>query len=98
MTALAARVSDTPRLTLADAVSAQVAAGKVPVPMLPQVATEVLRAAGDKHSDAARLSALIHRDPALAGQVLKVANSPAYLPRMPIVSLQQAVARIGLEP
>jgi putative nucleotidyltransferase with HDIG domain len=27
--------------------------------------------------------------------VLRIANSPAYMPRMPIVSLQQAVARLG---
>jgi putative nucleotidyltransferase with HDIG domain len=46
--------------------------------------------------DAGKISALIHRDPSLAGHVLRIANSAAYAPRMPIVSLQQAVARLGL--
>jgi HD-like signal output (HDOD) protein len=82
---------------LADVVAALIAAGKVPVPLLPQVASRVLEVAGDARSDAAQLSALIHRDPSLAAQILKVANSPAYQPRMPIVSLQQAVARLGVQ-
>lgn len=74
----------------------RLAAGKIDLPLLPQVASQVLMLAGNANTDAAQLSALIHRDPALAGQVLRIANSPAYLPRMPIVSLQQAVARLGL--
>jgi HD-like signal output (HDOD) protein len=77
-------------------VSARVADGKVVLPLLPQVASQVLMLAAQAEADAAQVSALIHRDPALAGQVLRIANSAAYRPRMPIVSLQQAVARLGL--
>lgn len=69
--------------------------GGLKVPMLPQVATDVLQAAGDAKCDAARLSGLIHKDPALAGRVLKIANSPLYMAKSPLVSLQQAVARLG---
>src|SRR5688572_21842385 len=69
--------------------------GGLKVPMLPQVATDVLQAAGDDKCDAARLSGLIHKDPALAGRVLKIANSPLYMAKSPLVSLQQAVARLG---
>jgi putative nucleotidyltransferase with HDIG domain len=64
--------------------------------MLPRVASQVVALVGSPTTDANRLSELIHRDPALAGQVLRIANSPAYMPRMPIVSLQQAVSRLGL--
>ena len=71
-------------------------AGPVEVPLLPQVASQVLTLVVDPKADAARLSALIHKDPSLAGRVLQIANSPAYMPKMPIVSLQQAVARLGL--
>jgi HD-like signal output (HDOD) protein len=73
-----------------------VTSGKIDLPLLPQIASQVLTLAGNPTADAAQLSGLIHRDPALAGQVLRIANSPAYMPRMPIVSLQQAVARLGL--
>lgn len=81
---------------LLHAVQERVAAGQVELPLLPQVASQVVMLAGNPSADAAQLSGLIHRDPALAGQVLRIANSPAYMPKMPIVSLQQAVARLGL--
>jgi HD-like signal output (HDOD) protein len=79
-----------------EAVVERVESGQVELPLLPQVAGQVVALAGNPAADAVQLSGLIHRDPALAGQVLRIANSPAYMPRMPIVSLQQAVARLGL--
>jgi putative nucleotidyltransferase with HDIG domain len=82
---------------LGHAVRQRIEAGEVDVPLLPQVASQVLSLAIDPKADAARLSALIHKDPSLAGRVLQIANSPAYMPKMPIVSLQQAVARLGLD-
>lgn len=88
--------SDQGGAALRDEVLRRVAAGGIELPLLPQVASQVLVLAGNSQTDAAQLSALIHRDPALAGQVLRIANSPAYMPRMAIVSLQQAVARLGL--
>jgi HD-like signal output (HDOD) protein len=96
MGSVTARKQTVLRASLEEAVGALVASGKVAVPLLPQVAGELLQAAQDRNADAARLSALLHRDPALAGQVLRMANSPLYAPRMPIVSLQQAVARLGM--
>lgn len=81
---------------IATAVTDRVARGAYKVPLLPQVASQVVSLAASANVDAAKLSALIHRDPSLAGQVLRIANSAAYAPRMAIVSLQQAVARLGL--
>jgi HD-like signal output (HDOD) protein len=81
---------------LGETVSARIAAGAYKVPLLPQVASQVVTLAASPDVDAVKLSALIHRDPSLAGQVLRIANSAAYAPRMPIVSLQQAIARLGL--
>jgi putative nucleotidyltransferase with HDIG domain len=78
------------------AVAHRLATGQLSLPMLPRVASQVIALVGSPTTDANRLSELIHRDPALAGQVLRIANSPAYMPRMPIVSLQQAVSRLGL--
>ncbi|HVR62015.1 MAG TPA: HDOD domain-containing protein [Polyangia bacterium] len=89
--------SDAHAAAVRAAVGERLAAGTFEVPLLPQVASQVSIMAGTADADAARLSALIHRDPVLAGHVLRIANSPAYMPRMPIVSLQQAVARLGLQ-
>jgi HD-like signal output (HDOD) protein len=70
--------------------------GTLDLPLLPVVATQVLQLAGDPNVDATKLSALIQQDQALAGQILRIANSPAYASRSPIVSLQQAIAWLGM--
>jgi len=69
---------------------------RIDLPVLPQVAGKVMALANDPSADAARLSALIHQDQALAAHVLRIANSPAYMPRTPIASLQHAVAMLGV--
>src|SRR6185436_6654207 len=59
---------------------------------------KVMALANDPAADASRLSALIHQDQALAAHVLRIANSPAYMPRYPIASLPHAVAMLGVNP
>lgn len=85
------------RGSLRQRVADRLGTGTIALPLLPQVANQVLTLTSQPKVDALQLSNLIHRDPALAGQVLRIANSPAYMPSMPIVSLQQAVARLGME-
>jgi HD-like signal output (HDOD) protein len=66
------------------------------LPVLPDIAARVLALCQDKNGGAHELGELIQRDPALAGNVLRIANSAAYAPRDPIVSLQQAISRLGM--
>lgn len=74
----------------------RLAAGKIEVPVLPQVASQVLQLTTDVQADASKLSELIHKDQSLAGHILQIANSVAYCGRVSIVSLQQAIARLGM--
>ena len=69
---------------------------KIEVPLLPDVANRVLALSNDPDSDAAQLAKLIQSDQALAGHVMRIANSAAYTPNASMVSLQQAVARLGM--
>lgn len=39
---------------------------------------------------------MIHQDQALAAHVIRIANSPAYMTRNPVVSLQHAVSMLGM--
>ncbi len=66
------------------------------LPFLPDTSAQVLSLCNDEHCNAQKLSELIQRDQSLASHVLRVANSAAYAPKEPIVSLQQAVSRLGL--
>lgn len=68
---------------------------KLELPILPGAASQVLSLCGDATADVKKLAGLIQSDQALAGHVLRVANSAAYAPREPIVSLQQAISRLG---
>ncbi len=81
---------------LEQALAQNIKTGNVELPLLPQAASRVMALASDPSADAAKLSALIHQDQALAAHVLRIANSPAYMPRSPVVSLQHAVAMLGI--
>jgi putative nucleotidyltransferase with HDIG domain len=74
---------------------ARIEGGNLELPLLPNIVWEVMELTAADDVDARKLSELIHRDQALASHILRVANSPAYMPRMPIVSLHQAVSRLG---
>ena len=66
------------------------------LPLLPGVAADVLALVENKDSDAMLLAKLVQSDQALAGHVMRIANSAHYSPSVPLVSLQQAIARLGM--
>jgi HD-like signal output (HDOD) protein len=63
---------------------------------LPRVCAQLAELTAQQATDAAQLSRLIQSDPVLAGEIMRVANSPALRPRAAIVSLQQAVSWLGV--
>jgi putative nucleotidyltransferase with HDIG domain len=69
--------------------------GTLKLPLLPGVAMEVTAAAAREDTDARVLADILKRDAAMAAHVLRIVNSPVYSPRAQIVSLQQAVGRVG---
>lgn len=70
--------------------------GKVDVPVLPETAHRVMVLTQDSDSDAAQLANIIQSDPTMGGHVMRIANSAAYTPNSNLVSIQQAVARLGM--
>jgi HD-like signal output (HDOD) protein len=70
--------------------------GFVEVPMLPEVASQALSLAQDPEVSASQMAALLEQDQSLAGHVMRIANSVAYTPMANLVSLQQAIARLGM--
>lgn len=78
------------------ALRAQINDDELELPLLPNVAAEVLASSVDERADAARLAELIQRDQSLTGHVLRVVNSPAFRGANEIIALQQAIARLGM--
>src|SRR5260370_12587939 len=72
------------------------AASSQSIAPLPRVCAQLAELTAQQVTDAAQLARLIQSDPALAGELMRVANSPALRPRMPVVSLQQAVSWLGV--
>jgi HD-like signal output (HDOD) protein len=73
------------------------------LPPPPQVVTEILRLtrgegveADDTEASTSELAKLIQRDVALAGQIMRVANSALYARRAPVVTLPQAITWLGM--
>ncbi len=81
---------------LRDLLEARLASDGLNLPFLPGAASRVMAACNDERCDGRSLAELISRDQSLASHVLRVANSAAYAPKEPIVSLQQAVSRLGM--
>lgn len=81
---------------LAEMLEQEFKQGQIEVPLLPEVAGRVVHLTQDPESDATQLAQLIQSDQALAGHVMRIANSAAYSPNTSLVSLQQAITRLGM--
>lgn len=75
---------------------ADIVARRLKLPVLPNVATQVLSSTLDDGADAQRLATLIQKDQSLATHVLRIVNSPLFRGTTEIVALQQAIARLGM--
>ncbi|HEY7774469.1 MAG TPA: HDOD domain-containing protein [Marinagarivorans sp.] len=82
--------------TFVEVVTQRINQSDIEVPMLPEVANKVMRLTNDPDSDANDLAKLIQSDQTLAGHVMRIANSALYSPNATLVSLQQAITRLGM--
>jgi HD-like signal output (HDOD) protein len=65
-------------------------------PLLPAVAMDVTRLASDPKASFGQLAACLAQEPMLSAQLLRAANSPRYARGMPVKSVDDAVARLGM--
>lgn len=67
------------------------------LPTLPGIASEIVQATRSDDLSVNQLLPIIEKDPPLAIKVLKVANSAYYTSTEDVLTLQQAVVRIGMK-
>lgn len=67
--------------------------GDLPAPR--HTALKVLEACADPHIDAARLSAIVRAEPALAAELLRIVNSAWHGCQREVASIQQAITLLG---
>lgn len=80
---------------LAALVEARIASGDIELPVFPASAQEVLTLCDSPDIDAKKLASVIQHDASLAGHFLAIANSAAFRIGAPLVTLQQALTRLG---
>src|SRR6202161_2787409 len=66
------------------------------IPSFPQIAIRVLQLTNNEDVSIRQLGDLISFDPSFSSEVLTVANSALYAPRVPVTSILQAIAVLGL--
>lgn len=81
---------------LREAFVARIAHGAFDLPLLPEAATKLIALTQREDTELRELALVAQRDAAIAGHVMRIANSPLYSPTSPIVSLQQAITRLGV--
>lgn len=81
---------------LIEMIRQDIAARKIQLPTLPEVALRVRDAVESEDADAPSIAKMVASDTALSARLLQVANSPLYRGRSEIDSIQQAITRLGL--
>lgn len=67
------------------------------IPVLPEVAVELISYLLEDNADFDSVCAIANRDPSIAGSIIKVANTPLFRrTKMPITSIEQAAGSLGL--
>lgn len=67
------------------------------IPLLPHVASQVLQMANNPKAGIQEIENLVKQDQVIAARVIKTANSPFYRGVQTIVSLRDAMSRMGLK-
>lgn len=85
-------------LSLAQSLAQELAAGRVELPGIPEVATHVQRVLADEDVTPLRVVRAVGAEPVLAGRIIQCANSVIFNPGgRPVLELRTAVARVGLD-
>lgn len=65
------------------------------LPVLPQIVSQIIKISDDPNSSPKAMEAIIERDPAIAGKILRVASS-SYYGVSNVTSIQRALAVLGI--
>jgi HD-like signal output (HDOD) protein len=72
-------------------------AGDIELPLLDTTTTRIIELASNPDADVDEVAQAIGTDQAMVAHLLRVTNSSLYSPVSPIVSIQQAIIRLGLK-
>lgn len=83
--------------SLREELERRIEAGALEVPLLDSTASELIGLCWDDGANLGDLMERINRDLGLCAHLLRIANSAAYSPRVPITSVSLALSRLGMD-
>lgn len=83
--------------SIATDIKSALADDELELPSLPEVALKIREVAESEFVSAVSLSVEVGKDPALAAQLMRIANSPMFRATRSIDDLSQAISRLGVE-
>ena len=82
---------------LATAVEQKLTGGDYKLPILPVIATKLISRLSNDQESLENIAALVEQDQALAGHVLRFANSVLFAGNAPVSSIQEGITRVGFK-
>ena len=82
---------------LATAVEQKLTGGDYKLPILPVIATKLIGRLSNDQENLENITALVEQDQALAGHVLRFANSVLFAGNAPVSSIQEGITRVGFK-
>ena len=82
---------------LATAVEQKLMGGDYKLPILPVIATKLIGRLSNDQESLENIAALVEQDQALAGHVLRFANSVLFAGSTPVSSIQEGITRVGFK-
>ena len=83
--------------SISEDINAALEKDQLSLPSLPEVALQIRDEAESEFVSANSLAAVIAKDPGLAAQIVRVANSPVFRATRSIDDLNQAISRLGVQ-
>lgn len=81
---------------LYQSIKAELRAGRLSVPSLPEVALRIKKAVEEETASIGKIARIISVDPAITAKLIKIANGPLYRSNVPIDNCQAAIVRLGM--
>lgn len=92
----AAAIASSDAFVFVQSLAAELSTGKVDLPSFPDVAIRVRKVLGDEKTTVEQIVRVVGSEPALAGRLLKMANSAAFnRSGKPVTDLRTAINRMG---
>lgn len=82
---------------LSEKINSELAAGRIELPALPEIALRVSKAVNDENKNLRDLAILIQADQSITARVIQISNSPLYRNAQKVTDCFSAISKLGMK-